>query len=181
MSQTSVARRYAQAIFELGVEQANVPGLVSEVKRLAETWAGSPELRSTLGNPLVADAAQAAIVAELCDLLALSPTAKNAAGLLARRRRLAALPDIAAELARLSDARAGLVRATITSAAPLSDATRQRLQAQLEKRTGKRVMLDVKQDPSLIAGLVARIGDLVIDGSARARLAEIRSQLQPQS
>ena len=91
------------------------------------------------------------------------------------------LPALAVELARLSDVRAGVVRATVTSAAPLTEATRQKLQQQLEKRTGKKVLLEVKQDPSLIAGLVTRIGDLVIDGSARARLAELRSQLLPQS
>lgn len=181
MSQSAVAKRYAQAIFELGVDQANVAALVGEVKRLAEAWDASGELRAALANPLVSEAARLAIVKDLCAALGLSPTARNAAGLLAQRRRLSILPDVADELARLSDERAGVVRATVTSAAPLSEATRQKLQQQLEKRTGKKVLLEVRQDPTLIAGLVARIGDLVIDGSARARLAELRTQLLPQS
>ena len=181
MSQSAVAKRYAQAIFELGVEQANVAALVAEVKKVAEAFEGSSELRAVVSNPLVATGARLAIVKDICERLAVSPTTKNAVGLLAARRRLAVLPALAVELARLSDVRAGVVRATVTSAAPLTEATRQKLQQQLEKRTGKKVLLEVKQDPSLIAGLVTRIGDLVIDGSARARLAELRSQLLPQS
>ena len=179
MSHSAVARRYAQALVEIGVEQSSVAALVGDVKKLADAWAGSAELRAALENPLVPEAARLAIVKDVADRLGVSPTARNAAGLLAQRRRLSVLGDVASELARLSDERAGLVRVTVTSAGPLGEAARAKLQQQLEARTGKKVVLDVKQDPSLIAGLVARIGDLVIDGSARARLANLRDQLLP--
>ncbi len=88
-----------------------------------------------------------------------------------------ALPAIAAELDRLSDEKAGIARATVISAERLSEAYEQRLTQELSSMTGKKVVLDVKQDPELLAGIIVRIGDQVIDGSAKARLAEVASQL----
>ena len=102
---------------------------------------------------------------------------KNAAGLLARRKRFFALPAIAVELDRLSDENAGIARATVTSAEPLSEAYEQRLVQELSALTGKKIVLQRKQDPELLAGLVVRIGDQVIDGSAKSTLAELASQL----
>ena len=130
-----------------------------------------------MNNPLVPEADRLATVQEIADRLGISPLAKNAAGLLARRRRMFALPAIAAELDRLSDEKAGIARATVISAERLSEAYEQRLTQELSSMTGKKVVLDVKQDPELLAGIIVRIGDQVIDGSAKARLAEVASQL----
>jgi F-type H+-transporting ATPase subunit delta len=77
----------------------------------------------------------------------------------------------------LADEQAGVARATVISAEPLSDAYAQRLTQELETMTGKRVVLKRAQDPDLLAGVVIRIGDQVIDGSARARLYALKSQL----
>ena len=135
------------------------------------------ELRAALTNPLVPAAARKAVLSELTTRLALTTLAKNAVGLLAERRRLPALPHIARALSRMTDERSGVVRATIASAAPLSESYAQRVQRQLEVVTGKRVVLARKQDPSLLAGVVVKVGDRVFDGSARARLAELRDEL----
>lgn len=177
MSEEAVAKRYAQAIFELGVEGSNVSALTSDVHKMAEAYAASDELRVMLGNPLVRADQRLATVNEIADRLGLSPLGKNAIGLLARRGRLSALSAIARELERLADDRAGIVRATVTSAAPLSEAFAQRLQRELEASTGKKVVIEHRHDPSLLAGVVTKIGDRIIDGSARARLTEIKSHL----
>lgn len=177
MSFEAVAKRYAQAIFELGVESSSVSTLADDVKKIADAYASSAELRGALSNPLVSAASRTAVLNELSSRLGLTPLAKNAIGLLASRRRLPALPALARELARLSDERAGITRAVVTSAAPLSEDYCRKLTQELEQITGKKVLLVRKHDPSLLAGVVTSIGDRVIDGSARTRLREIRDAL----
>lgn len=177
MSYEAVAKRYAQAIFELGVEGSSVAALTDEVKRMAHAYETSPDLRAVLENPLVSTAERQAIIDELGTRMGLSGMGKNTLGLLAQRQRVAALPAIAKELARLADERAGIVRGTVTSAGPLSEAYFQKLQREVERVTGKKVLLERLQDPELIAGLVVKIGDRIIDGSARTRLDQMREQL----
>jgi len=176
----AVAKRYAQAIFELGVETSNVALLTDDVKRLAQAYEASAELRSVLENPLVSAEDRKALVDELSTRLNLSPLGRNTFGLLVERRRIAALPAIAKELAKLADERAGIVRGKVTSAVPLSETYFQKLQREIESLTGKKVLLERNQDPELIAGLVVQIGDRIIDGSVRARLDQMREQLLSQ-
>jgi F-type H+-transporting ATPase subunit delta len=99
--------------------------------------------------------------------------------LLVDRRRARALPYLAQTLRELADARKGLLRAEVTTAAPLSDTYYARLEAQLEKMTGKRVVVERRTDPTLIAGVVTRIGDRILDGSLRTRLQSLRDALMP--
>jgi F-type H+-transporting ATPase subunit delta len=89
------------------------------------------------------------------------------------------LPAIAQILKEMGDLREGVVRAEVTTAARLPEDYYARLEKKLEKMTGKRVVIDRREDPSLIAGVVTRIGDLVIDGSLRARLLEMTNALLP--
>jgi F-type H+-transporting ATPase subunit delta len=114
---------------------------------------------------------------DIAGRLGVGEKAKNTLRLLVRKRRIAAVPEIARQLARLSDEDAGVLRAEVTSAGPLSEAYLGRLRAELEKATGRKVAVSHKQDPSLIGGVVTRIGDQVIDGSVRARLAGFRDSL----
>jgi len=176
MSET-VAERYAQAIFELGVETGGVTALIEDFRRLAEVYEQSEELRKIMNNPLVSEGDRLATVNDLSDRLGLTDLAKNAAGLLTRRKRMSALSGIANELDRLSDQRAGIVRATVVSAEPLSESYAEKLAEELKAMTGKRIVLDQRHDPELLAGLVIRIGDQVIDGSARTKLAELSAHL----
>jgi len=177
VSDETVAQRYARAIFELGVEGGNLSALVEDMRNLAQAYKESPEMHRMMGNPLIPEDARLATVHEIAERLGLSPLGTNAAGVLAHRKRISTLPEIVAELDRLSDEQAGIARATVTSAEPLSDAYAERLSQELSTATGKRVVLERKQDPDLLAGLVVRIGDQVIDGSARARLTALMTQL----
>jgi F-type H+-transporting ATPase subunit delta len=173
----TVAERYARAIFDLGIETSALSVLAKDVHKLADVYQQSPELQKIVGNPLIAEGERLATVGEIADRLELSPLGKNTALLLARRRRMFALTAIATEIDRLADEAAGIARATVVSAEPLSEAYEQRLTDELQKMTGKKVVLDRRQDPNLLAGLIVRIGDQVIDGSAKARLAELASHL----
>jgi F-type H+-transporting ATPase subunit delta len=177
MSYDAIARRWARAVFEIGKETNSVARLEADVASFAETWAKNEELAAVLDNPLVPEASREAILGDIADRMGLSEAAKNTLRLLARKRRLAAVPDIARQLARLADEEQGIVRADVTSAGPLSDDYLGKLRAELEKATGKKVVVSHKQDKSLIGGVVTRLGDRVIDGSVRARLAGFRESL----
>jgi F-type H+-transporting ATPase subunit delta len=176
---SNVARRYAKAIFEIGVETGTLKALVDQVGTMAELYASSDELQLALDNPLVVHEAKRAILGQVADRLGVSAVAKHALMLLGDRRRLHALPGIAAVLREMSDAQQGVVRAEVVTAVPLSDGYFARLQAELQKLTGQRVELDRQQDPSILAGVIVRIGDLVYDGSLRSRLQQLGQSLLP--
>jgi F-type H+-transporting ATPase subunit delta len=177
MSYEAVARRYARAILELGKEGGNLPAISRELTEFAGMYAENEEFRSILDNPLVAEESREAVLVEIAGKMGLSQTSVSALRLIAKRRRLGAVPDIARQLARLADEDANLVRAVVTSAGPLSESYLNDLKAALEKSTGRKVAVVHHVDPSLIAGVVTQIGDQVIDGSVRARLASFRDSL----
>ena len=174
---SALADRYARAIFELALESGQPKPLTDQVRRFAEIYAASADLRSVLENPLVEESKRDAILIDVARTLGLAEIATNSVRLLARRRRLRALPDIARRLASLSDEKDGILRATVTSAAPLSEGHYQALAQEIEKATKKKVVLERKQDASLIAGVITRIGDNTIDGTLKGQLAELERQL----
>ncbi len=169
-----VARRYAKALYMIGVEENRLEALTREVKSLADVVRSSPELAALLSNPVIAQETRRAVMGDILTRVGVSPTARNFTLLLTDRRRGAMLPAVAEALSSLSDERAGKVQAEVTSATPLSDAQIQKVRAALEKLTGKLVAVSHKVDASLIGGMVTRIGDKVYDGSLKARLNEIR-------
>jgi F-type H+-transporting ATPase subunit delta len=179
VSVSIVAHRYAQALLELGVEGEMLDRLVDELSTIAQAWEANPDLRNALENPLVSLAMKKAVMTELCDQIGATSTTRHALLLLVDRRRIQTLPYVAGFLRELADARKGIVRAEVTTAAPLSEAYYQRLQVQLEKMTGKKVVVDRKTDPRLIAGVVTRIGDRILDGSLRTRLQSMKDSLLP--
>jgi F-type H+-transporting ATPase subunit delta len=174
-----VARRYAQALLEIGVEQGTLDSLVGEIETIARAWDESADLQSAMDNPLVSHAAKTQVMADVAEQSGVGQTTKNTLRLLVDRRRTKTLPYIARALRELADERKGLVHAEVTTATPLGDDYYARLQAELEKMTGKRVVVDRRTDPALIAGVVTRIGDRVFDGSVRTRLQSLRDALMP--
>lgn len=177
MSYEAVARRWARALFDIGKETSSLADLNKDITSFADTYAGSDNLRLVLDNPLVPEAQREAILRDIASRLSVGATATNTLRLLAQKRRLPILPDLARQLARLTDQDANLLRAKVTSAAPLGDSYVNRLRAELEKATGKRVTIDQSVDPTLVAGVVTQIGNRVIDGSLKARLQGFRESL----
>jgi F-type H+-transporting ATPase subunit delta len=174
---SAVVERYARAIFELGVESGQLVELTRQIQRFAEIYAANKELRVVLGNPLVSEEQRDALLKELGQRIGAGEHALNAVLVLAQRRRLPALPDVARRLGELNDEKAGVVRAKVISATPLSEDFYQRLGQTLEAGLKKRVMLEREHDPSLIAGIITKIGDNTIDGSVKGRLAARESSL----
>jgi F-type H+-transporting ATPase subunit delta len=176
-SATTVADRYARAIFELGVESNSLSSLAKEVHSFAATYEADADFRAVIENPLVPGEQRAAVLREVGARLGLGELARKVVGYLAQRRRLGALPDIAKRLTSLSDEKEGVARAVVTSAGPLPESFYGRLAEELGALVGRKVLLDRREDPSLIAGVVTRIGDNTIDGSLKGRLDQIERQL----
>jgi len=174
-----IAKRYATALLELGTEAGQLDALVDELSRAAQTYEASGELRAVIADPLVQIQAKRAILSELAQRLDLGAVTKNALNLLLDRRRLAALPGIAQRLREMADEKRGILRAEVLTAMPLPEEYFTQLQAQLERVTGHRIALERKLDPSLICGVVARVGDTVYDGSLLARLRQMKEAMLP--
>ena len=174
-----VARRYAKALIELGSEQGNLDAVVREVSAIAEAFDSSVELQNLVDNPEVPRASRKAVLVEIATRLGASSMVRNTIGLLADNRRLSIVPALAKLLRDQADLRAGLVRAHVRSAAPLTEGYVHKLQQALETRFKKKVVVDRAVDPKLLAGVVTRVGDTIIDGSLRSRLDELRTQLLP--
>jgi F-type H+-transporting ATPase subunit delta len=181
MSHAPIADRYARAIFELGVETGQLAPITEQVRRFAQVYAGNAELRAVLDNPIIEQDKRDAVLADVSARLGLMGNALNLIKLLASRKKLRVISEIARRLDSFSDEKAGVVRATVTSAGPMPDTFYQKLVAELEAATARKIVLERREDPSLIAGFVTRIGDNTIDGSVRGRLTEIERQLVGQA
>ena len=176
-SDGAVANRYARALFELGGAKNMSEALGAELDALAATYAASAELRETLENPVFKLAERRGVLEKILPRMGASPHMRSFALLLLERGRIGTLPSIARSYRLLADAALGRVRATVQSARPLDAATAASVQRALEKRTGKKVLLSTSVDPDLIGGIVARVGDLVFDGSLRTRLQNLRARV----
>ena len=173
----SVARRYARALFGIGVDAGKFEALGDELGELASLWDESDELRQALENPVFRPSEKRAVLEKILPQVAPTPEVQRFVLLLLDRRRIVMLPAIARAYRDLTDAQLGRVRAEVTSAQELTPATLDRVRRSLEQRTGKKVIVRSTVDPELIGGLVARVGDLVLDGSVRTQLADLRTRL----
>ena len=171
----SAARRYAEAAFEVAQRDDTVQAWREELD-LAAAIAGDERALEVLANPAIPGERRAEVLGEMLGKRVATPV-QNLVQLMIRRGRIDELPRVAAEFRRLDDARQGIVHATATSASELTQDEVRALTARLEQQTGGRVALDVQVDPSLLGGLIVRVGDRLIDGSVRGRLERLRNQL----
>jgi F-type H+-transporting ATPase subunit delta len=173
----SIARRYARALMDIGVAQGSYERIGRDVRDLAAAIKASPELSEALVNPAFPRSERRKVLEAVMDRLHSSPISRNFTLLLLDRDRVAALPDISRELDRMIDDKIGRVKADVVSATPLTPAQEGRLKRVLESLSGKSVQLDKRQDPELLGGVIATIGDYVYDGSLRTQLRQVRDAM----
>ena len=174
----SIARRYAKALFSLAVEQGRIEPWSDALLALAKAVEDSAELRSLLSNPAFPRDARAAIVTRLAAELKLDAAPASLLQLLGERNRLAGLPAIAAAFRELADAELGRLRARVTSAVPLDDASAAAIAEKLSAATKKQVLVERAVDPAILGGVVTQVGSTVYDGSLRTQLEDLRSTLK---
>ncbi len=178
MSANAIARRYAKALVQLAAEEGAVEKFHGDLAGVADLFSAHAELGSLLSNPAYGIEAKLEILRDVADKLSLSGSVRNFLLLLQERNRMSCLPAIFSSYSVLADELSGVVRPLITSALPLDDARITEIKAALEKSTGKKVILTVEIDPTLIGGLITKIGDKVLDGSVKTQLTRIEAILQ---
>ena len=168
------SKRYALAIFQLAVERDEIERWQADLQVLDEALQ-EREFAGFLGMPKIRlDQKMSVIRDALPDL---NPLAHSLLGLLTARGVVDTLPSIREQYGSLLDQQRGLERASVVSAVPLGDEQRERLAQSLQELIGKEIQLTANVDPSIVAGLVVRVGDRLIDGSARTRLQNLRKSL----
>ena len=178
MSTTAVARRYAQALFEIARDENKLDAIAKELAAFAAAYECSEDFRQFEQLPGLSDEARGSIVVELGKSLKASDATTRTMTLLAQRQRLSTLPDLVAAYNALSDEHQGILRATVRAAKPLASGYLQRLTKKIEEATGKKVVAEFQLDDSLIAGVVTQIGDRIVDGSVRGKLEQLRQSLR---
>lgn len=178
MSSEAVARRYARAIFELAREDNNVSDVAKGLLAFGEAYQLSDELRALEFTPGMTPEDRSQVVTAIAARIGAPELVTRSVTMLCQRQRLAALPDITRLVEEMADEHLGVIRATVTSAKPLSESYRSRLRERIESATGKKVLITFEEDPSLIAGVVTQVGDRVVDGSIRGKLNQLAESLQ---
>jgi F-type H+-transporting ATPase subunit delta len=167
---TGLSGRYARALFALAIEGKALAAVEASLATLTEALAESADLTALTSSPLVGRGAAGAAVAGVADGLGLDGLTKNFLGVLAANRRLALLPAVIRDFAALNAARKGEVTATVTAAHKLTAAQQKALGAKLKAGIGRDVALSVNVDPSILGGLMVRVGSRLIDSSLKTRL-----------
>jgi F-type H+-transporting ATPase subunit delta len=178
MTNKTAAIRYARALLDVGVkEQADLEKIQQDLAMFVDLFARHPNLEKVLLNPAIPVPRKQGAVAELIRLVDVSPVVAKLVTLLAQRDRLVLLPELlSAYRERLLDHQK-VVRAEVTTAVSLAPHQTQALQQGLAQLTGRTVTLATNVDPSIIGGVVARIGSTVYDGSVTTQLQKMKERL----
>lgn len=178
MITSSIARRYAKALFSLAAERGKVEPWANSLAALNAVTAASPEIREVLANPVYTKEQRLAMVAKMTQMLSLDAEPANLLNLLAERNRLAYLEAIAELFRDLADESFGRVRARLISAVPLPPESARAIAAKLAATTRAEVLIEEAVEPQLLGGVVAQVGSMVYDGSVRAQLENLRRNLK---
>jgi len=171
----TVGRRYARAILDVAAREGDYDRWLRDLRALEEALA-EPEMEAFLNNPNFTPASKLQVIAQL--LPGMSELEGNLVKLLIHRRRTEVLAAIRAELERLVDERRGLLRAEVTTAIDLDPVRAARVASRLADITGKQIVLEQRVDPSILGGIIVRMGDRLLDGSLAGRLQALRQRLQ---
>lgn len=177
MTSGSVARRYAKALFEIGEQEGNLVALVAQIQNMADVWTENTSLREAMLNPQVSQLSRHGILTNLVSRAGMVKTGRNFLHLLMDKSRLLELPSIARELGAMADEKQNRLRAEVASATPVSEEMLNKLKSALERITGKVVIITERTDPSLIGGMVTRVGDTLYDGSIKTQLSRLKENM----
>jgi F-type H+-transporting ATPase subunit delta len=173
-----LANRYATALFELASERNALEQVEGDLASLDRAIGETTDLARLISSPIVSREDQARGMAALADQLGLSDIVKNFLGVLAERRRLAALPAIIAEFNRQLAAHRGEETAEVTSAVPLDESQLASIKDAVAAYAGRPVQLSASVDPGLLGGLVVRIGSRMIDASLKTKLQHLELSMR---
>ena len=178
MKNLAIARRYARALLLIGKEDGNAETYRDELEGVANLISRSDELEQALCNPLYDAVGRKKVLETLIAKIDVSAVMQSFLLLLFDKGRFGFVIGISDFYQKLADELKGVARASLVSATELSSEAVEKIRATLSKKTGKDIILDVEQDPGLIGGIVTRMGDLVLDGSIKTQLINMRESLK---
>jgi F-type H+-transporting ATPase subunit delta len=168
--QASLSGRYATALFDLAREGKSIEAVEASLVRVRDALDQSDDFRDLTMSPVIGRGAAGAAVAGVAAELGLDPTTTRFLGVLAHNRRLSQLPAIIRAFRGLAASHRGEMTAEVVSAHALDDGQVIELKHALRSRVGRDVSVDLSVDPSLLGGLVVKIGSQMIDSSIKTRL-----------
>ena len=181
MSLRTSANRYAKALFDVALEEkADLAKIADNLDALVQMMKGSPDLERAAGFSSTTEAQRESLMNSVSSAMGLAAPVAKMLVLLAKSGKLNLVPHLAESYRERLLSHQNVVRADVTSAAPLSPEKAKALEESLSKVTGKKVELSVSVDPELLGGVVARIGSTVYDGSVKTQLQRMRQELVEQ-
>ena len=177
MISLTIAKKYAKALLEVGLQDGNYEALGQDLNKMADLLKESKELRVALWSPSFPKPTRKAIAGKISEGLGLATTTIKFIELLIQRKRIDLLFEVTRAYRDLCDEIAGRTRTTLVTPLELPSGLVQEIRSQLESLAGKEVILSVERDPSLIGGFLTRIGNVVYDGSLKAQIAKLRDDL----
>jgi F-type H+-transporting ATPase subunit delta len=168
------AKRYAQAAFDIARERNELDRWVEDIRAIVDLAAQPGVVEFLASSRVPFEVKERLLRSGLADL---SPLALNLARLLVQKGRIVLAEQVLDEYQRLLDEHRGIAQALVLTAVPLSEEEERAVTRRLGELTGKEIVLERQVDPEILGGLVARVGDRLIDGSTRTRLLELRRQL----
>lgn len=171
---SGVTGRYATALFELGLEQGDLDQIESQLLLFQEMLDASGDLRRLVRSPAFSAEQQAPALRAVLERAGISGTAAKFLLLLVKNRRLFAIEGIIRDFRLLTSRHRGEIGADVISAVPLNDGQREAVKDALRKLAGKEVQMNLRVDPSILGGLIVKMGSRMIDDSLRSKLNRLK-------
>lgn len=175
---SGVAERYASALFELSRDESAIERVEGDLQNVLAMLDASADLRRMVESPVFSAEEQEKAIGAVAESAGIKGLAGNFLRLIARNRRLFALPGMIRVFRELAAKNRGQVTAEVTSAHALSTEQVEALKAVLKAKVGKDVTLNARVNPALLGGLMVKVGSRMIDSSLRTRLMNVKTQLK---
>ncbi|MGZ3722732.1 MAG: ATP synthase F1 subunit delta [Bdellovibrionales bacterium] len=172
-----LATRYARALYGLAAEKNEQDAVFEKMRALSEAFSADAQVSQYLFSPVVRPADKVAALEKLVAALTLPESLQKFVLLLAKKNRLGVFKDIVTAYQQIADDAHGVTRGTVRSATVLDPDERKRIETLVGRATKKQVILNYKEDPALLGGLVAEVGSFTFDDSLISHLKRINEQL----
>ena len=174
MNVSGIAGRYATALFDLAIDEGALDQTADDMASLGRMIADSSDLHRLVRSPVIGSAAQVEAIEAVMAKAQFGSLTQKFVGLVSSNRRLFALPSMVQSFAQLMASHRGEIAGEVISAHPMSAAQLDVVRAQLKSAVGSDVQIDAKVDPSLLGGLIVKIGSRMIDSSLRTKLQNLK-------
>lgn len=177
MISLTLAKKYARAFLEIGLQEKDYEALGRNLQKMAALFNENKELRGALSSAAYPVPIRKAIAKTVGQSLGLSKTTMDFIDLLIERGRMDHFPGVVRAYENLCDGVARRIRATLVTAEDLSPELVRIIKEKLESSTGQEVILSLERDPSLIGGVLTRIGNVIYNGSLKTQLSKVKENL----